>query len=91
MWGYDGGYGFGGFWHLILGIFFGVGQVLAILVFLGVLFLLVRFLLVATRAAHVYIAKNAPAAKPVPPAATKPAAAARPTTTTRKTPKPPTK
>jgi hypothetical protein len=102
MWGGDGfgpggpgggfGGGFGDFWHVILGIFFGVGQVLALLVFLGVLFLFVRFLIVATRAAQVYVAKNAPAAPPAakPATATKPAAATRPTTTTRRTPKPPT-
>lgn len=91
MWGFDGGPGIGGFWHVILTIFFGVGQLLAIVVFLGLIFLLVRFLLVATRAAHLYIAKNSPAVPPAPPAA--PAArpaAAKPATTTRRVTKPPT-
>jgi hypothetical protein len=77
------GFGFGGFWHVIAAIFFGVGQFLALLVFLGVLFLFVRFLIVGTRAAHVYIAKNAPAA---PPAAAAPAAARPATTAARPAP-----
>ena len=87
-------------WHWILGIFWGVGQLLALLVFLGVLFLFVRFLLVATRAAHLYVARNSPPAPPAArPAAARPAtttpATRRPATTTRttpvrRTPKPPT-
>lgn len=101
MWDFDGRGGWGTVWHWILGIFWGVGQLLALLVFLGVLFLFVRFLLVATRAAHLYIARNGP-----PPAAARTAPTTRPapsttartattrttptgTTPTRRTPKPP--
>lgn len=107
MWGWDGwGGGLSGFWHVIVGIFFGIGQLFALLVFLGVLFLFVRFLLVGTKAAQLYIARHAPTppATPTAPAAsaptttapakpaTKPAAATKPTTTTtrRTPPKPPT-
>ena len=101
MWGWDGwwGHGFGGFWNVILGIFWGVGQLLALLIFVGVLFLLVRFLLVATRAAHLYIARNGPPAATVAETAppTRPAPATRPaaattarTAPTKRTPKPPT-
>lgn len=97
MWDWDGrGGGLAAVWHWILGIFWGVGQLLALLVFLGVLFLFVRFLIVATRAAHLYIARNSPPAPAAArPAATRPAPTTRPATTTRttptrRTPKPPT-
>jgi predicted lipid-binding transport protein (Tim44 family) len=93
----------GGFGHLLgafVGALFGL---FALLVVVGLVFLLVRFLLVATKAAHIYVAKNSPAAPARPatvtpttvaaPAAksavvTKPAAA-KPAATPR-TPKPPT-
>ena len=97
MWDWDGrGDGLGTVWHWILGIFWGVGQLLALLVFLGVLFLFVRFLIVATRAAHLYVARNSPPAPPAARAApTRPATTTRSTATTRttptrRTPKPPT-
>jgi len=57
--GYGPGmFGMGGFGHII-GAF--VGALLCFFIFLvivGLIFLLVRFLLAATTAAHIYIAKN---------------------------------
>ena len=53
-----------GFGHVIGAI---VGAFLGFFLFLvgvALIFLLVRFLLVATRAAHIYVAKNSPAPAP---------------------------
>jgi predicted lipid-binding transport protein (Tim44 family) len=76
-------FGFGPFGHFIGAIVGGLLSLFLFLVVIGLLFLLVRFLLVATKAAHIYVAKNSPAA---PPAATPrsgsagPAYAPKPTT-----------
>ncbi|MEP6480657.1 MAG: hypothetical protein ABJA94_01475 [Rhodoglobus sp.] len=53
---------FGGFTHLVTLIVGGLLSFFLFLVVVALLFLLVRFLLVGTRAAHLYIAKNSPAA-----------------------------
>lgn len=61
-----GAFGMGGFGHFIGAL---VGAAFGFFVFLvvvGLLFLLVRFLLAATKAAHIYIAKNSPATPPHP-------------------------
>jgi predicted lipid-binding transport protein (Tim44 family) len=50
--------GFGHFFGALIGAVFGF---FVFLVIVGLLFLLVRFLLAATKAAHIYIAKNSPA------------------------------
>jgi cytoskeletal protein RodZ len=94
MWGWDGwwGGGIGGLWHLMVSIFFGFGQLLALLILAGVLVLLVRFLLVGTRAAQLYIAKNGPATPAASteattaPGANAPASAPTTRTTTRTAP-----
>jgi predicted lipid-binding transport protein (Tim44 family) len=54
----------GGFGHFIGAIVGAVFGFFIFLVIVGLLFLLVRFLLASTRAAHIYIAKNSPAAAP---------------------------
>jgi hypothetical protein len=72
----------------MLSIFWGLAQLLALLVFVGVLILLVRFLLVGTRAAQLYISRHSPAA-PAGTATTAPSAApsgTAATTTTRTAP-----
>src|ERR1700712_699093 len=72
-----GGYGmFGGILEdILVGLFFLICFAIAV----GLLFLVVRFLLAATRAAEIYVANNGPvrAAEPVaPPAPVTPAPAA---------------
>ena len=73
------GWGFGhGFISIMGGMFFAMIWMLCFIVVVGVLFLLVRFLLVGTRAAQLYVAKNEPprpAAAKAAPAAAKPATA----------------
>lgn len=92
------GYGLGWFWHAIVTIVGGLLGFFLFLIAVGLLFLLVRFLLAGTRAAHIYIAKNSPpaparptAAAPTTVTAAKPAAAkpAATTATKPRTPKPP--
>jgi predicted lipid-binding transport protein (Tim44 family) len=87
--GYDGPgmWGFGWFGHLVGTIIGGLLTLFAVLVIAGLVFLLVRFLIVATRAAQLYVDRHAPAA-PTSPAAS---AAATPTTTTKAAPAPATK
>ncbi len=94
---YDGP-GFGGpFGHLIVLILSGVFTIFVILVIIGLLFVLVRFLLVGTKAAQLYIEKNGPtttAAKAMPVAPSNPAPAAatpvtKPVTKPRTPPKTP--
>ena len=63
---FGNGYGWGAF-HFIGTIVGGLVTFFMVLVVAGLVFLLVRFLLVATTAAKIYVAKNSPA---------KPAAAA---------------
>ncbi len=58
--------GFGG-WvgHAVMTVVSGLFALASLLVVIGLLFLFVRFLLVATRAAHLYVAKNSPPAPAV--------------------------
>jgi hypothetical protein len=79
--------GFGGFGHIFALLVQGLFFLLMLAIVVGVLFLLVRFLLVATKAARIYVDQNTPVAPVEVPA--KPAeptrAAASPSTTTRAT------
>jgi hypothetical protein len=50
-----------GLWHSLQTIFASLGGFLLLLILLAVTVLLVRFLLVGTRAAEIYVAKNRPA------------------------------
>jgi hypothetical protein len=94
------GYGDGrpdGIWGILMGIGWSITGFIAFLIWLGIIVLLVRFLVIATRAAKHYLAQNGQDAglfpkRPVPPTA--PAAAPRTTTTATKPvakapPKPP--
>ncbi|MHB1172497.1 MAG: hypothetical protein ACYCZY_08375 [Lacisediminihabitans sp.] len=75
------GFGWGyGFASIIGGIVSGFFALLMFAVAVGLIFLLVRFLLVATRAAQLYVAKNEPP-RPTVPAAAAPAAPGPATTT----------
>ncbi len=67
-----GPWGGGGFWHILTFVVGGFVWLLAIALMLAVLFFLIRFLLVATRAAQIYVHQHSPAepARPVRPAAT---------------------
>ncbi len=93
---FDGpGTGFGPFAQFIVTALTGVAFLVGLAIIGGLIFLLVRFLLVATQAAQIYVAKNRPAetgttaaasatpaaapAKPTP-AATKPAPVTKPAT-----------
>ena len=71
-------------WHVTTLILGGFVWLLGIALMLAVLFFLIRFLLVATKAAQLYVNQNAPAepARPSKPAATAPAATASTTATT---------
>jgi predicted lipid-binding transport protein (Tim44 family) len=69
------GMGFGPFAHILMTILSGVAFLVSFAIVAGLLFLLVRFLLVATQAAQIYVAKNRPAT-PVAPTTTAPAATA---------------
>lgn len=76
-------YGFGWFWHI--GSFLGGLILVAGLVVVGVL--LVRYLVVATRAAQVYLDAHEPKQPAAtPPAATEPPPATKPAPRTPKTP-----
>lgn len=86
------GPGFDGapFGHLIFTIIGGLVWLIALAITIAVLFLFIRFLLVATKAAQVYVARNAPVeptAAPSTPATTAPVAT--PPTTKPRTPKAP--
>jgi len=91
------GYGDGrpdGVWGVLMGIGWSVTAFIGFLIWLAILVLLVRFLLIATRAAKLYLSQNGQDAglfpkRPVPPTA--PAAAPRTTTVTKPAPKPPAK
>lgn len=83
MWGYGDGRP-DGLWGILLGIGWSITGFVAFLIWIGILILLVRFLLIGTRAAKVYLTQNGHDAgvfskRPTPPA---PAAAAAPRTTT---------
>ncbi|MEO5921288.1 MAG: hypothetical protein ABIQ01_09115 [Pseudolysinimonas sp.] len=82
MWGYGDGRP-EGLWGILLGIGWGITGFVAFLIWIGIIILLVRFLLIATRAAKVYLTQNGHDAgvfpkRPTPPVA--PAAAQRTTT-----------
>ena len=99
------GPGLGAFGGIIDSVIAGLFFLLCFAVVVGLLFVLVRFLLVATKAAEIYVAKNS-TTQPVAPTTTAPAAtspvatntvATTPITTTvtkpaprTRTPKPPT-
>ena len=89
--GFDGPglWGFGWFGHAVGVIVYGLFSFLVLLIIATLIFLLVRFLLVATKAAQLYVAKNSPP-RPVAPVATTTAPAAAPTTTTAPATKPAT-
>ena len=56
---FDGpGYGGWGLWHALQSAFMAIGGFLLLIIFLGLVAVLVRFLLVATRAAELYVAQN---------------------------------
>jgi uncharacterized protein YpmB len=55
------GPGFGMFGGILESIIAGLFFLVCLVVIVGLLFILVRFLLVATKAAEVYVAKNSPA------------------------------
>lgn len=92
--GYDGPgvWGFGWFGHVVGTIIGGLLTLFAVLVIAGLVFLLVRFLIVATRAAQLYVDRHAPTTPASPaasaaatttaaPATTKAAPATKPTPT----------
>ena len=99
---FPGGPGFG-FYSVVTDVVGGLLFILAVVVVVGLIVILVRFLLVATRAAEIYIAKNRPsegvtspgAPAPVTPPAEPVTTGTLPTTPTlattprTRTPKPP--
>ena len=87
MFGYDDGRP-DGVWGVLLGIGWSVTAFIGFLIWLAIVVLLVRFLLIATRAAKLYLSQNGQDAgllpkRPVPPTAPKPMPATKPA------PKPP--
>ena len=67
---WDHGFGFGGLWGALSALFTAVGAFLLFLALIGLAVLLARYLLVATKAAELYVAKNGGAAPPPATAAT---------------------
>ena len=65
----DYGWGYGDFAHVFGFIVYGLFALLSIAVTVAVIFFLVRFLIYGTKAAQLYIAKNAPAETAAAPAA----------------------
>jgi hypothetical protein len=96
MWGYGDGHGPGGIFGVLIGIGWGITAFVGFLLWVGILILLVRFLLIGTRAAKLYLTQNGHesgvfAKRPTPPAPPAPAAAPRTTTApaaTKPVPKP---
>ena len=84
------GIGRGGFdaFHILGIIVWGMASLVALLIIVGILILLVRYLLVATKSHQLYLANNSPAA-PAEPSSATPAGAA-PTSPTPTTPAPTT-
>lgn len=84
---FDGhGGGFGWFGNIASSIIGGLLTLFLVLVLIGVLFLLIRFLLVATTAATIYVARHSPPrAAPEPPSSTPPSDPTRPTDPTAPT------
>jgi cytoskeletal protein RodZ len=74
--------GFGNVGGIFADILAGLVFIICFIVVVGLLFVLVRFLLVATKAAELYVAKNSPAAPAVAAAPATPATAVGSTTTT---------
>jgi cytoskeletal protein RodZ len=73
------GYGWGNGFISVIGMFVcGVLAILAFAIAVGLIFLLVRFLLVATRAAQLYVAEHEPPRPMTPTAPATPAAPAAP-------------
>lgn len=85
------GPGFDGlpFGHLIVTIIGGFVWLLALAITIAVLFLFIRFLLVATKAAQVYVARNTPVEPASAPTTPATAPAATPPATKPRTPKAP--
>jgi cytoskeletal protein RodZ len=73
--------------HLLGMAVMGIFSLIVLVIFVGLIFLLVRFLLVGTAAAQLYISKNSPATAEPSTAVEKPAA--KPTTATKPAPKTP--
>lgn len=67
MFGYDSD-GPNGYFHLVGLLVSGVVWIFFFLLSVALIFILVRFLLIATKAAHIYVARNSPAKPVVPPA-----------------------
>lgn len=87
--------GYAPWWHITTLILGGFVWLLGIALMLAVLFFLIRFLLVATRAAQLYVNQHAPAeaarpteAAPAATPATTSTTAATPTAATKPAPKP---
>jgi len=97
MWGYGDGRP-DGLWGILMGIGWSITAFIAFLIWLAIIVLLVRFLVIATRAAKHYLSQNGQDAglfpkrpvAPTAPAAASPTATAAPRTTTAAT-KPVTK
>jgi hypothetical protein len=91
MWGYGDGRP-DGVWGFLMGIGWSITAFIAFLIWLAIIVLLVRFLVIATRAAKLYLSQNGQDAGLFPkrPVAPAPAAAA-PTTTAPRTTTAPTK
>ena len=67
---WDHGFGFGGLWGALSALFTAVGAFLLFLALIGLAVLLARYLLVATKAAELYVARNGEIAPPPATAAT---------------------
>ena len=85
---FDGPGPFGPFAHFAMMIVGGLLWLFMLLVVIALIFLLVRFLLVATRAAQIYVAKNSPAVSSETPATTARSAPATTATTPAAKPAP---
>lgn len=87
------GWGPGGWWDHITGVLWGIGSffvgLVVFLVWLAIIILFVRFLLIATRAAKVYLRSHGEHDGVLPQRAAAPAPAATTTTTRTRTPKAP--
>lgn len=79
--------GFGPWWHIMTLVLGGFVWLLFIALMLAVLFFLIRFLLVATRAAQLYVNQHAPAEPARTPAATTGSAATTSTTDSTRSPR----
>jgi len=102
MWGYGDGHGPGGILGVLLTIGWGITAFVGFLIWVAIIILLVRFLLIGTRAAKLYLTQNGadagvfpkrptPPVAPAAPAATAPTTKAAPATTTAPATKPVTK